>query len=71
MEADLALALSDALGSLAPRTREVFVLSREQGLTYPQIATTLDISVKTVETLMGRALKALRLRLGGQLLPDG
>lgn len=71
MEADLALALADALGSLAPRTREVFVLSREQGLTYPQIATTLDISVKTVETLMGRALKALRLRLGGQLLPDG
>lgn len=67
MEADLARALADALASLAPRTREIFLLSREQGLTYPQIATTLDISIKTVETLMGRALKALRLRLSGQL----
>lgn len=49
-----------ALANLAPRTREVFLLSRDQGLTYPAIAETLGISIKTVETLMGRALRALR-----------
>ncbi len=53
-----------ALAGLAPRTREVFLLSRDQGLTYPAIAETLGISVKTVETLMSRALRALRESLG-------
>lgn len=67
MEADLAAALADAIADLAPRTREVFVLSREQALTYAQIADTLGISIKTVETLMGRALTALRQRLGPML----
>ncbi|HEX9893075.1 MAG TPA: RNA polymerase sigma-70 factor [Gemmatimonadales bacterium] len=54
-----------ALAELSPRGREVFLLSRDQGLSYPQIADALGISIKTVETLMGRALRALR----GRLLP--
>ena len=49
-----------ALATLPPRTREVFLLSREHGLTYAGIAETLGISVKTVETLMGRAIRSLR-----------
>lgn len=49
-----------ALAGLPPRSREIFLLSRDQGLTYNTIAETLGISVKTVETLMGRSLKALR-----------
>jgi RNA polymerase sigma-70 factor (ECF subfamily) len=52
-----------ALAALAPRSREVFLLSRDQGLTYTAIADTLGISIKTVETLMGRSLKALRAAL--------
>jgi len=52
-----------AVRALPPRTREVFVLSRTHGLTYPEIAAAMGISIKTVETLMGRALKALRERL--------
>ena len=55
--------LAVALATLPPRTREVFLLSREQGLTYAAIGDTLGISVKTVETLMGRALRALREEL--------
>lgn len=53
-----------ALEALPPRTREVFLLSREQQLSYAAIAATLEISVKTVETLMGRALRRLREALG-------
>jgi RNA polymerase sigma-70 factor (ECF subfamily) len=41
----------------------VFLLSRQRGLTYGEIAQALGISVKTVETQMGRALRALRDRL--------
>lgn len=56
-------AVRHAVAQLSPRCREVFELSRDRGLTYPEIATTLGISIKTVETLMGRALKGVRERL--------
>jgi RNA polymerase sigma-70 factor (ECF subfamily) len=58
-------AIKGAAASLSPRCREVFELSRDRGLTYRQIGETLGISIKTVETLMGRALKAIRIKLGG------
>jgi len=38
-------------------------MHREQALSYRDIARILGISVKTVETQMGRALKTLRERL--------
>jgi RNA polymerase sigma-70 factor (ECF subfamily) len=61
--AELARAIRDATATLSPRCRRVFELCREGRLTYPQIAQRLGIPVKTVETLMGRALTAVRLRL--------
>ena len=67
VDRELDAAYRAALAELAPRGREVFVLSRERGLTYAQIAETLGISVKTVETLMGRAIAALRARLADKL----
>ena len=62
--AEIVAAVKDAVATLSPRCREVFELSRDRGLTYPEIASTLGISIKTVETLMGRALKGVREKLG-------
>ena len=45
------------------RCRTVFQLSRFEELKYREIADKLDISVKTVENHMGKALKLLRLKL--------
>lgn len=56
-------AVRRAVDDLPPRCREIFLLSREDGLTYSGIASTLGVSIKTVETQMGRALKALRAAL--------
>jgi RNA polymerase sigma-70 factor (ECF subfamily) len=52
-----------AVAALPPRTREVFVLHRVEGLGYKEIATQLGISIRTVEWHMGEAL----LRIGRDL----
>jgi len=62
-EQEVALAVQQAINKLPPRCREIFLLSRDGGLTYAEIARSLEISVKTVETQMGRALKSLRTSL--------
>jgi len=49
-----------ALDTLPPRAREAFVLSRTEGLTYDQVALRMGISIRTVETHVGRVLAALR-----------
>lgn len=46
----------------------IFRLNRENGLRYREIADHLQISIKTVETQMGRALKLLRKRLSDHRL---
>lgn len=56
-------AVRAAIGRLPERCREIFLMSRDGGLTYGQIAKELGISIKTVETQMGRALKSLRVSL--------
>jgi len=61
--AELSQALDRAVSRMPERCRLVFTLSREQGLTYAEIAQLLGISPKTVETQMGRAYKALRKSL--------
>ena len=64
---ELSEALAKALDELPPRCREVFDLSRVHGLKYTEIAESLDISVKTVEAQMGKALRHLRERLSAWL----
>lgn len=43
--------------------RNIYKLSRKDGLTYREISEVLDISIKTVESQMSRALKILRQNL--------
>ena len=49
-----------ALEKLPPRQREAFMLSRQQGLSYSEIADRQGVSIKTVEAHIVQALKTLR-----------
>jgi len=53
--------INKSLRQLPPKTREVFVLAKVNGLTYREIAEEMEISVKTVESHMSNAFKKLRL----------
>jgi RNA polymerase sigma-70 factor (ECF subfamily) len=64
---ELRSAIVAAVAELPPACREVFELSRGHGLRYAEIASTLGISIKTVESQMGKALRHLRDRLAAWL----
>lgn len=49
-----------ALQTLPPKRKEIFLLSRHEGLTNKKIATHLNLSIKTVENQMTAALSSLR-----------
>jgi RNA polymerase sigma-70 factor, ECF subfamily len=59
-ESECAEAIKESVNRLPARCREIFLMKKEDGLTYSEISEILDISVKTVETQMGRAFRALR-----------
>lgn len=50
-----------ALAQLPPRRRQVFLMSRQQELSYAAIAKELGVSIKAVEEHISLALKFLRL----------
>lgn len=52
--------LQSAIAQLPGKVKEVFVLSRVEGLTHEQIAKRLDISVVTSKTYIVRALQDIR-----------
>jgi RNA polymerase sigma-70 factor (ECF subfamily) len=60
--------IEKAVAELPDQMRKIFELSRNRGLKYAEIAVLLDISIKTVETQMGRALIKLRQKLSLYLL---
>ena len=68
---ELQSVVAEAMAELSPPQREVFEMSRQDGLTYLEIASVLNISVKTVEARMGRALRHLRERLAPWLPAGG
>jgi len=60
---ELEIAAKQAIDSLPGQSREVFILSRIEGMKYQEIAQKLEVSVKTVEKKMSIALELLRVAL--------
>lgn len=60
---ELELKIQQAMEQLPEQCRLVFKLSRFEELKYSEIADQLNISVKTVENHMGKALKIMREQL--------
>jgi RNA polymerase sigma-70 factor (ECF subfamily) len=60
---ELADAISEAITHLPGKCRRIFILRWQHHLSYAEIAATLGIATKTVETQLNRANRALRERL--------
>jgi RNA polymerase sigma-70 factor (ECF subfamily) len=58
--AEIAVAVQSAIARLPARRREVYCLRWRDQLSHAEIAAVLGITVKSVETHLGRALEALR-----------
>ena len=63
-ENDMEIRVRTAINGLPKRCRDIFLLSRVEGLKYREISKRLGISVNTVECQMVIALKKLRVKLG-------
>ena len=57
---ETAASIGRAIETLPEKCRLIFKMNRFDHLTYAEIAEILELSIKTVETQMGRALHALR-----------
>ena len=62
-ESELRLAIQKSLEKLSPRCREIFELSRLNGLSNKEISDKLGISKRTVELQISNSLKILRKEL--------
>jgi len=56
--------INSIVNSLSEKCKVVYKLSREEQLSHKEIATKLDISTKTVENHLNKALRQLRISLG-------
>jgi RNA polymerase sigma-70 factor (ECF subfamily) len=56
--------LDNLMNELPPKCRQIFAMSRIDELRYAEIAELLDLSIKTVESQMGKALKIIRKKMG-------
>ena len=63
LEEDVQATLQLFASQLPPKMQKVFMMSRVQGMSYAEIATELNVSIKTVENQMGVALKKMRALL--------
>lgn len=56
--------IAESINKLPEKCREIFLMSREEHLSNLEIANKLNISVRTVETQIYRALKSIRKNMG-------
>jgi len=64
---ELQVRIDQALNDLPEQCRTIFQMSRFEQLKYQEIADRLQLSVKTVENQMGKALRILREKLSDYL----
>jgi RNA polymerase sigma-70 factor, ECF subfamily len=60
--------IEESISALPEKRQKIFRLSRQEGLKYREIAEKMNISIKTVETQMGLAIKTLREKLHNYLV---
>lgn len=60
---DLQKVLNNAINKLPKQCREIFLMSRFKYMSYKEIASTLSLSLKTIENQMSKALKVVRAEL--------
>lgn len=60
---ELEMKISEALNCLPEQCRTIFQMSRFEELKYREIADKLNLSVKTIENQMGKALRIMRAQL--------
>ena len=60
VEDEIQVILDNILEKLPSKGRQIFLLSREEGYSYKEIADQLQISVRTVETHIRRALTTIK-----------
>lgn len=68
MSNELLERINRVLDKLPEKSREIFHLSRTQGMKYREISEKMGISVKTVEAHMSKALRLLREELKDYLI---
>ena len=66
-ETELEYRIFQIISELPPKCQEIFRMSRVKGIKNKEIADHLHISIRTVETQISNALKALREKLGDEL----
>ena len=68
MAKELNLRIQVIVNDFAPECKKIFLMSRAEGKKHHEIAEELNISIKTVETQINRALKKLRIELSDYMI---
>jgi RNA polymerase sigma-70 factor, ECF subfamily len=63
LKSELEGVIDNALATLPDNIREAFEMNRYEGLKYQEIAVKLNVSVRTIEVRIGKALDLLRKKL--------
>lgn len=61
---DLLTLVNKAINNLPPKCKQIFELSKREGLTNREIATHLEVSIKTVEKQISNAYKSIKKYAG-------
>ena len=60
---ELEARIYEIVSALPEKCRQIFIMSRVDGKKNPEIASELNLSIRTVETQISKAIRALRIKL--------